>query len=169
MILYFNLKSSSHLDSLKLRDSKHAIFISIMKYIFIIAGLKFIEKRYDIVGFFNIYIVLVLLVDIGFTCYNYMKNTFFIPIITQNKNVDLDKQFDDIIDKNFDLKNFNKELDNFDKQINSMIKKKSIKIIKKNNNLSEDEIKEFNKNVVHNSIQREIVEDMQQDKQDKQE
>jgi hypothetical protein len=76
-----------------------------------------------------------------------MKNTFFIPIATQNKNTDFNKQFDDIIDTNFDFKNFNKELDSFDKQINSMIKKKSIKIIKKNNTISEDDIKEFNKNV----------------------
>jgi hypothetical protein len=176
MIFYFNLKSSSQLDqSERLRDTKHfrtseklkdflhlcphGIFISVIKYIFIIAGLKFMERRYEMVGFFNIYIGLILLVDIGFTCYNYMKNTFFIPITTQNKNVDFNKQFDDIIDTNFDLKNFNKELDSFDKQINSMIKKKSIKIIKKNNTISEDDIKEFNKNVANkysSTLQEEI-------------
>jgi len=153
MILYFNVKSSSQLDP-------HVIFISVIKYIFIIAGLKFIEKRYEMVGFFNIYIGLILIVDIGFTCYNYMKNTFFIPVTTQNKNIDFNKQFDDIIDTNFDFKNFNKELDSFDKQINSMIKKKSIKIIKKNNTISEDDIKEFNKNVAskqNSTLQEEKV------------
>lgn len=147
MIFYFNIKSSSQLDqSFSLKDLPHNIFISVMKYIFIIAGLKFMERRYEMVGFFNIYIGLVLIVDIGFTCYNYMKNTFFIPIVSKT-NIDFNKQIDEIIDTNFDFKNFNKDLDSFDKQINSMIKKKSVKIIKKNDTMSENDIKEFNKNV----------------------
>ena len=86
MLLYFNVKSSSQID-------QHIIFISVIKYIFIIAGLKFIEKRYEMVGFFNIYIALVLIIDICFTCYNYMKNTFFIPIPNsiQIKKLDFNK------------------------------------------------------------------------------
>jgi hypothetical protein len=147
MIFYFNVKNASQLD-------QHIIFISVMKYIFIIAGLKFIERKHDMVGFFNIYIGLVLIIDIVFTCYNYMKDTFFtIPLnpkytkYTYTKPLDFNKQFDEIIDSNFDFKNFNQELDKFNDQINLMIKKKSVRIIKKDNSASEDDIKEFNKNV----------------------
>ena len=106
MIFYFNVKNSSQLD-------QHIIFLSVMKYIFIIAGLKFIERKHDIVGFFNIYIVLVLIIDIVFTCYNYMKDTYFtIPLnpkysYTYTKPLDFNTQFDEIIDSNFDFKNFN--------------------------------------------------------------
>lgn len=146
MILYFNVKSVSGLNP-------HIIFLSIMKYIFAIAGLKFIEKRYDIVGFFNVYIILVLVIDICFTTYTYMKDTFFTfpgkhNLLFKQKPTDFSKQFDDIIDSNFDIKQFNKELDNFNDQISSMMKKKSIKIIKKENSISEEDIKIFNKTVV---------------------
>lgn len=151
MIFYFNVKNSSQIDP-------HIIFISVMKYIFIIAGLKFMERKHEIVGFFNIYIGLVLLIDIGFTCYNYMKYTYFAfptPISLSNqylknsvsKTLNFENQIDEIIDSNFDLKNFNKELDKFNDQINSMIKKKSVKIIKKDNSESENDLKEFNKNI----------------------
>jgi hypothetical protein len=153
MILYFNVKLGSGLDP-------HTIFISIMKYIFVVAGLKFVEKRYDIVGFFNIYIILVLIIDVFFTLYTYMKDTYFTfpGLVKLNKlnklkqnPTDFSKQFDDIIDTNFDFKQFNKELDNFNDQISSMMKKKSVKIIKKDNSLSEEDIKIFNKNVVNSS------------------
>jgi len=148
MILYFNVKSASGLDP-------HTIFISIMKYIFVIAGLKFVEKRHDMVGFFNIYIGLVLIIDICFTIYTYMRDTFFsFPGLSKFKpsSTDFSKQFDDIIDTNFDFKQFNKELDNFNDQISSMMKKKSVKIIKKDNSISEEDIKIFNKNVANSSI-----------------
>ena len=129
-----------------------------MKYIFIIAGLKFVERKHDIVGFFNIYIGLVLVIDICFTAYSFMKETFFnfpqkissISKFKQNQT-DFSKQFDDIIDSNFDFKQFNKELDNFNDQISSMMKKKSVKIIKKENSISEEDIKIFNKNVANSS------------------
>lgn len=160
MILYFNVKSESGLNPL----NPHIIFISIMKYIFVIAGLKFVEKRYEIVGFFNIYIGLVLIIDIFFTSYVYMKDTFFTfpqrsSLLTgmtskfKQNQTDFSKQFDDIIDSNFDFKQFNKDLDNFNDQISSMIKKKSVKIIKKDNSISEEDIKIFNKNVANESTQ----------------
>jgi hypothetical protein len=83
-----------------------------------------------------------------------MKDTFFtFPVISKLKPTptDFSKQFDDIIDSNFDFKQFNKELDNFNDQISSMMKKKSVKIIKKDNSISEEDIKNFNKNVVNSS------------------
>jgi hypothetical protein len=149
MILYFNVKSAFGLNP-------HIIFISIMKYIFVVAGLKFVEKRHDMVGFFNIYIGLVILIDIFFTAYTYMKDTYFtFPGLSKFKPspTDFSKQFDDIIDSNFDFKQFNKELNNFNDQINSMMKKKSVKIIKKENSISEEDIKNFNKNVGNSSNQ----------------
>ncbi len=165
MILYFNVKSASSLGL-----NPHTIFISIMKYIFVVAGLKFVERKHDMVGFFNIYIGLVLLIDICFTVYSYMKDTFFtfpgscltktsfggITNKLKQNPIDFSKQFDDIIDSNFDFNQFNKELDNFNDQISSMMKKKSVKIIKKDNSISEEDIKIFNKNVANSSIQPNI-------------
>jgi len=152
MILYFNVKSNSGLNP-------HVIFISIMKYIFVIAGLKFVEKKNDMEGFFNIYIGLVLLFDIFFTLYVYMKDTFFTfseVCLTKGSFGGISnklKQFDDMVDSNFDFNQFNKELDNFNDQISSMMKKKSVKIIKKDNSNSEEDIKNFNKNVANSSVQ----------------
>jgi hypothetical protein len=151
MILYFNVKTNFGLNP-------HVIFISIMKYIFVVAGLKFVEKKNNITGFFNIYIGLVLLFDIFFTLYIYMKDTFFTfsgACLSKGSygGINKLKQFDDIVDSNFDFNQFNKELDNFNDQISSMMKKKSVKIIKKDNSNSEEDIKNFNKNVANSSVQ----------------
>lgn len=140
MIFYFNIKKSSQINP-------HVIFISIMKYIFIIAGLKFIEKKNDIVGFFNIYIGLVLIIDICFSCYNYIQNTYLVvhTNLSKSKILDFETQIDDLIDSKFNLKDYNQKL-------NSMIKKKSVKIIKKDNSESENDLKEFNKNISLNQL-----------------
>lgn len=123
MLLYLNTKISNKLDA-------DIIFISIINYIFSIAFLKFIEHKNGMIGFFNIYIILILLVDFGFTLYYYIK-TFSINVSEIN---------DDIINDKFDIKEFKKEMKQFKKQ-------SKVKIIA-NKSETNTEIKEFNKDII---------------------
>ena len=141
MLLYFNTNNSKHLNS-------HIFFITIMKYIFIIASLKFIEHKNTMNGFFNIYIVLIIIFDISFTLYNYIKLNLLNNVSLSTKN-DFNIYPDEIINSNFNIDDFNAELENFNKKIKEITKKnKTTRIIKKNN-ITESEIKKFNDDVLN--------------------
>jgi hypothetical protein len=116
----------------------HNIFITTIQYIITIAVLKFIEHKHTMYGFFNIYIILIILLDICFTLFNFMKNNFLtMPIYIKKK--DFNTFPDEIINSNFDIKKLQNELVNFDKEIKK-------KIIKKEN-ITETEIKKFNQQI----------------------
>jgi len=148
MLLYFNTNNSKHLNS-------HIFFITIMKYIFIIASLKFIEHKNTMNGFFNIYIGLIIVFDIGFTLYNYIKVNLLnnVSVKTNNLSLTTKNDFniypDEIINTNFNIDDFNEELEKFNNKIKEITKKnKTIRIIKKNN-ITESEIKKFNEDVLN--------------------
>jgi hypothetical protein len=69
MLLYLNKDKVNELNS-------HSIFITIIQYIIAIAVLKFIEHKHTMHGFFNIYITLIILLDVCFTLFNFIKNNF---------------------------------------------------------------------------------------------
>ena len=124
MLLYLNTKLLNKLDA-------DIIFVSIINYIFSIAFIKFIEHKNSMIGFFNIYIILILLVDFGFTLYYYIKS-FSINISHLN---------DDIINDKFDIKKYKKEMKQFKKQ-------SKVKIIS-NKSETNTEIKEFNNDIIN--------------------
>jgi hypothetical protein len=155
MLLYFTIKKSNDINS-------DLIYLVIMKYIFLIAILKFIERKHDIYGFFNIYIYLIIIIDISFALYDYIKK-YIINIkkisnqidtisdiygLKKKKldNMDFNLYPDEIINSNFDIKKFTNELDKFNKLIRNPVKSERIKIIKKEKE-SETEIKKFNENI----------------------
>jgi len=119
-----------------------------MKYIFIIASLKFIEHKNIMNGFFNIYIGLVIVFDIGFTLYNYIKVNLLNNVsLATKKNFNIYP--DEIINSNFNIHDFNEELEKFNKKIKEITKKnKTTRIIKKNN-ITESEINKFNDDVLN--------------------
>ena len=144
MLLYFITKKSNELNS-------HTIFLTIMKYIFLIAILKFIEHKHNMYGFFNIYICLVIIIDIGFTFYNYMqkfiltvphgrennskesdisnnKSTKILNSLTNIKNIDFNIFSDEIINSDFDIKKFNNELKKFNERIKNPLNFESTKL-----------------------------------------
>ena len=123
MLLYLNTKLLKKLDA-------DIIFVSIINYIFSIAFIKFIEHKNAMIGFFNIYIILILLVDFVFTLYYYIK-IFSVNVSELN---------DDIINDKFDIKKFKKEIKQLKKQ-------SKIKIIANKSETNTD-IKEFNKDII---------------------
>jgi hypothetical protein len=131
MLLYLNKDKINELNS-------HTIFITIIQYIASIAALKFIEHKHTMHGFFNIYIILIILLDFGFTLYNFIKYNF-LNVSIEIKKKDFNTFPDEIINCNFDIKKLQNELINFDKEIRK-------KIIKKEN-ITETEIKKFNEQV----------------------
>jgi len=144
MLLYFNTNNSKHLNS-------HIFFITIMKYIFIIASLKFIEHKNTMNGFFNVYIGLVIVFDISFTLYNYIKINLLNNVSSITKK-DFNIYPDEIINSNFNADDFNEELEKFNLKIKEITRKnKTTKIIKKNN-VTETDIKKFNKDVLNKDI-----------------
>ena len=66
MLLYLTIKKTNEINS-------EIIYFAIMNYIFLIAMLKFIERKHNMISFFNIYIYLIIIIDIGFTIYNYIQ------------------------------------------------------------------------------------------------
>jgi hypothetical protein len=99
-------------------------------------------------GFFNIYIVLIIIFDISFTLYNYIKLNLLNNVSLSTKN-DFNIYPDEIINSNFNIDDFNAELENFNKKIKEITKKnKTTRIIKKNN-ITESEIKKFNDDVLN--------------------
>jgi hypothetical protein len=66
MLLYLTIKKSNEINS-------DLFYFTTMNYIFLIAILKFIERKHDMCGFFNIYIYLIIIIDVGFTIYNYIQ------------------------------------------------------------------------------------------------
>jgi len=139
MLLYLNTKIAK-------KFSEEIIFLSILNYIFSIGILKFFEFKQSMVGFFNIYIILVIILDIGFCIYFYIKN--YIMNI-KHINTDLNEQTDDIINSKFKINQFNDDLLEYNNLIQNISKKnnKKVKIIKKDN-LSETDLKNFNDTVV---------------------
>lgn len=146
MLLYLITKKTNELNS-------HIFFITIMKYIFVIALLKFIEHKHNMYGFFNIYISLVIIIDFGFTFYNYIQ-THILNIPQQSinnlkkmndeiinseksknllytlsfKNLDFNTYPDEIINSNFDIKKFNNELKKFNESIKDPLNFESTKL-----------------------------------------
>jgi hypothetical protein len=122
-----------------------------MKYIFIIASLKFIEHKNTMNGFFNVYIGLVIVFDISFTLYNYIKINLLNNVSSITKK-DFNIYPDEIINSNFNADDFNEELEKFNLKIKEITRKnKTTKIIKKNN-VTETDIKKFNKDVLNKDI-----------------
>jgi hypothetical protein len=172
MLLYLTIKKSNEINS-------EIIYFAIMNYIFLIAMLKFIERKHNMISFFNIYIYLIIIIDIGFTIYNYIQKyiTNIKILSTQLNNkleIDVSKNIlhlsdknkfsknvitidtmdfnlypDEIINSNFDINKFNNELNKFNELIKNPIKSEKIKIIKKEKE-SETEIKKFNENINKN-------------------
>ena len=172
MLLYLTIKKTNEINS-------EIIYFAIMNYIFLIAMLKFIERKHNMISFFNIYIYLIIIIDIGFTIYNYIqkyitnikilsnqinnKSEIDISnnIIKSNNNINNFKKVitidtmdfnlypDEIINSNFDIKKFNNELEKFNELIKNPVKSEKIKIIKKEKE-SETEIKKFNENINKN-------------------
>ena len=66
MLLYLTIKKSNEINS-------DLFYFTTMNYIFLIAILKFIERKHDMCGFFNIYIYIIIIIDVGFTIYNYIQ------------------------------------------------------------------------------------------------
>ena len=167
MLLYLTIKKTNEINS-------EIIYFAIMNYIFFIAMLKFIERKHNMISFFNIYIYLIIIIDIGFTIYNYIQKyiTNIKTLSNQiNNKLDIDKKSeidlsnnnninkykkiitmdfnlypDEIINSNFDIKKFNNELEKFNELIKNPVKSEKIKIIKKEKE-SETEIKKFNENI----------------------
>lgn len=144
MLLYFYSNNFKNLNT-------DLIFLIVMRYIFIIATLKFIEHKNLMIGFFNIYIFLVIILDISFSIYNYIINNIYniynINLKKVNANSDFHVQPDEIINSNFNIDDFKSELEKFNKKINQISKKKTIKIIKKEN-ITESDINKFNENLL---------------------
>jgi len=141
MLLYFYSNNFKNLNT-------DLIFLIVMRYIFIIATLKFIEHKNSMIGFFNIYIFLVIILDIGFSIYNYILNNIYnINFKKVNAYSDFNVQPDEIINSNFNIDDFKSELEKFNKKINQISKKKTIKIIKKEN-ITESDINKFNENLI---------------------
>ena len=86
MLLYLTIKKSNEINS-------DLFYFTTMNYIFLIAILKFIERKHDMCGFFNIYIYLIIIIDIGFTIYNYIQK--YITSINLKK---ISNQIDNISD-----------------------------------------------------------------------
>jgi len=171
MLLYLTIKKTNEINS-------EIIYFAIMNYIFFIAMLKFIERKHNMISFFNIYIYLIIIIDIGFTIYNYIQkyitniktlsnqinNKSEIDIDISNDKIKSNNNFkkvitidtmdfnlypDEIINSNFDIKKFNNELEKFNELIKNPVKSEKIKIIKKEKE-SETEIKKFNENINKN-------------------
>lgn len=170
MLLYLTIKKSNEINS-------EIIYFAIMNYIFLIAILKFIERKHNIISFFNIYIYLIIIIDISFTIYNYIQKYITnIKILSNQINnktdmsnnndviksninkfkkiitidtMDFNLYPDEIINSEFDIKKFNNELEKFNELIKNPIKSEKIKIIKKEKE-SETEIKKFNENINKN-------------------
>ena len=172
MLLYLTIKKTNEINS-------EIIYFAIMNYIFLIAMLKFIERKHNMISFFNIYIYLIIIIDIGFTIYNciqkYITNIKILSnqinnkseidisnnIIKSNNNINNFKKVitidtmdfnlypDEVINSNFDIKKFNNELEKFNELIKNPVKSEKIKIIKKEKE-SETEIKKFNENINKN-------------------
>ena len=128
MFFFFNSKFFNKLNS-------DIIFISLINYIITIAYIKFLEHKNSMTGFFNIYLILIILIYFIFTLFYYIQNNFI--NITK---LDFINQKDDLITEQFDFNKFNNELNEFKKKF-----KNKIKIIKKSS--SESEIKKFNSNI----------------------
>ena len=169
MLLYLTIKKTNEINS-------EIIYFAIMNYIFFIAMLKFIERKHNMISFFNIYIYIIIIIDIGFTIYNYIQkyitniktlsnqinnkleidisndkiktNNNFKKVITID-TMDFNLYPDEIINSNFDIKKFNNELEKFNELIKNPVKSEKIKIIKKEKE-SETEIKKFNENINKN-------------------
>lgn len=172
MLLYLTIKKTNKINS-------EIIYFAIMNYIFLIAMLKFIERKHNMISFFNIYIYLIIIIDIGFTMYNYIQkyitniktlsnqinnkseidisnniiksNNNFKKVITIDTmdTMDFNLYPDEVINSNFDIKKFNNELEKFNELIKNPVKSEKIKIIKKEKE-SETEIKKFNENIDKN-------------------
>lgn len=149
MLLYLNTKIAQKLDA-------DIIFISIINYIFSVALLKFIENKNGMIGFFNIYIFLIILVDFTFTLYHYIiSNVINISSIDLNNN----NFQDDIITSNFNMKRFKKDIKKFKKPSKT-------KIISKKSETNTD-IKEFNKEIqkfINDDIKTDNISDIKFDK-----
>lgn len=66
MLLYLTIKKSNEINS-------DLFYFTTINYIILIAILKFIERKHDMCGFFNIYIYIIVIIDVGFTIYNYIQ------------------------------------------------------------------------------------------------
>jgi hypothetical protein len=132
MFLYSNTKLNNNIDI-------DVIYVSIVNYIISIALIKYFEHNNNILGFFNIYIIFILFIDIGFTIFNYI-NSNLININKKNNNFDIIN--DDIINSNFDINEYNKKINNY-KKTNNINNK--IKIISKIS--SDSELKKFNSSI----------------------
>jgi hypothetical protein len=110
MLLYFITKKSNELNS-------DTIFITIIKYIFFIAILKFIEHKHNMHGFFNIYISLVIIVDIGFTLYNYIQKY----IISINSSKEINNRYTSPLDLTYSTMPIKNNLNPFNIELTSDI------------------------------------------------
>ena len=123
MLLFLNTKIDKNLD-------ENILFSCIINYIISVAIIKFFEYKHNMIGFFNIYIILIICTDLTFSLYYYIKNH-----IIKISNIDI--KCDDVINKKFNSKLFNEELNKFKRRNNN-------KIISKLNCESEAELQKFN-------------------------
>lgn len=139
MLLYFITKKSNELNS-------DTIFITIIKYIFFIALLKFIEHKHNMHGFFNIYISLVIIIDIGFTLYNYIQKY----ILSINSSKEINNRYTSTLDSIYSTMPIKNNLNPFNIELTSDISfNKSNKILNSLNNIKNIDFNIFSDEVIN--------------------